>query len=125
MNGKIHELDAAHHGQALHLDNQSDPEIVAMIQALIADRDSRGWQHHLKNLAMALNVEASEVLDIFTWKDVGETLSDEEVAHTAEELADVLIYTFDMCAKLNLDPLKLMHAKHAINLTRHHDVDNS
>ena len=125
MNGKIHNLDPKHHGQALLLDETSDPAIAEMIQALVKDRQSRGWHHDLKNLAMALNVEASEVMDIFTWKDVGEPLSDEEKAHTAEELADVLIYTFDMCAKLGLDPLKVMQAKHRINLTRHHDVDNS
>jgi NTP pyrophosphatase (non-canonical NTP hydrolase) len=119
MSGKIHELDAAHHGAQLHLDKQSAPEIKAMIAELIADRDSRGWQHDLKNLAMGLNVEAGEVLDIYTWKDTGESLSDAEAAHTAEELADVLIYVFDMCAKLDLDPLKIMRAKQAINATRH------
>lgn len=119
MSGKIHELDAQHHGAQLHIDENSAPEIRATIAELVHDRDSRGWQHDLKNLAMALNVEASEVLDIFTWKDTGEALADTEVAHTAEELADVLIYVFDMCAKLDLDPLKLIRAKQEINANRH------
>lgn len=119
MGGKIHELDAEHHGSMLHVDEQSNPAVRALLQELAADRDRRGWDHKLKNLAMALNVEASEVLDIFTWKDLDEELTDTERAHTAEELADVLIYVFDMCNRLDLDPLKLVAAKQQINADRH------
>lgn len=119
MKGKIHELDPEHHGQQLQLDEHTAPAIKAMIKTLVADRDERGWRHDLKDLAMGLNVEAAEVLDIYTWKDTGEAPTAAEVAHTAEELADVLIYAFDMCAKLNLDPLKLMQAKQKINGSRH------
>ena len=119
MGGKIHELDAQHHGAMLHVDEQSNPAVRTLLQELAADRDRRGWDHKLKNLAMALNVEASEVLEIFTWKDLDEELTDTERAHTAEELADVLIYVFDMCNRLDLDPLKIVAAKQKINAGRH------
>ncbi|WP_241559460.1 nucleotide pyrophosphohydrolase [Lacticaseibacillus hulanensis] len=121
MNGKVHKLDPEHNGAALRLDNKSDPQIAAMMHDLEHFRDvEKGWgdAHQLKNLAMALNVEASELMDIFTWKDVGEPLSDEESAHAAEELADVMIYSFFMCSRLGLDPLKVVRAKHEINRGR-------
>lgn len=66
-----------------------------------------------------MNVEAAAVLDIYTWKDTGAAPSEAAVAYTAEELADVLIDAFAICAKLNLDPLKLMQAKQQINDSRH------
>ncbi|WP_461225565.1 nucleotide pyrophosphohydrolase [Lacticaseibacillus suihuaensis] len=121
MSKDFHDLDPEHHGAALRLDVASAPAIRATVAALVKDRDERGWTHHLKNLATALNVEAAEVLEIFTWKDVGEPLSEQETAHVAEELADVLIFVFDMCAKLDLDPLKLIAAKQVINAPRHRD----
>lgn len=127
MNQNIHELDAEHHGAKLKIDDQSDSGIVDMMAALEHFRDvEKNWgeYHTPKNLAMALNVEAGEVADIFKWYRDGEAVSAHDKAHAAEEIADVLIYSFFMCSRLGFDPLKLMQAKHAINQGRHWDEED-
>ncbi|WDF81926.1 nucleotide pyrophosphohydrolase [Lacticaseibacillus pabuli] len=121
MNQHIHELDPEDHGAKLGIDAESDPQIVEMMHQLEHWRDvDKGWgdYHTVKNLAMALNVEASEVADIFKWSKEGDPVTDQERAHAAEELADVMIYSFYMCSRLGLDPLKIMQAKHKINQGR-------
>ncbi len=117
MNGKVHKLDPEHNGAALRLDETSDPQIAQMMHDLVQFREDKGWGNDdpLKNLAVALNVEASELMDIFTWHNDDETPSAEMKAHAAEELADVMIYAFFMCSRLGLDPLKVIRAKHEIN----------
>ncbi|MFC6163199.1 nucleotide pyrophosphohydrolase [Lactiplantibacillus dongliensis] len=86
-------------------------------QALIAFRDKKGWQkyHNLKDLALSLNLEASEVLEIFQWQPSNHDLSDEERQHLEEELADTLIYAFYMCEKLQVDPLDIVAKKMKFN----------
>ena len=58
--------------------------------------DERNWEesHTPKNLAMALSVEASELVDIFTWLEDDENIkSNNEVkAKTQEELVDIFYY---------------------------------
>jgi NTP pyrophosphatase (non-canonical NTP hydrolase) len=90
-------------------------------QALIAFRDKKGWQkyHNLKDLAVSLNLEASEVLEIFQWQPSNHDLSDEERQHLEEELADTLIYAFYMCEKLQVDPLDIVAKKMKFNQGRH------
>jgi len=90
-------------------------------QALIAFRDKKGWQkyHNLKDLAISLNLEASEVLEIFQWQPSNQNLSDEERQHLEEELADTLIYAFYMCEKLQIDPLDIVTKKMKFNQSRH------
>ncbi|VDG17793.1 nucleotide pyrophosphohydrolase [Lactobacillus pentosus] [Lactiplantibacillus mudanjiangensis] len=90
-------------------------------QALIAFRDKKGWQkyHNLKDLAVSLNLEASEVLEIFQWQPSDHELSDDERQHLEEELADTLIYTFYMCEKLGVNPLDIVANKMQFNKSRH------
>ena len=56
----------------------------------------RDWEqfHSPKNLAMALAVEASELLEIFQWLTEAESrsLPPDLAAHAAQEIADVQIY---------------------------------
>lgn len=60
-------------------------------EAFAQDRDwTKG--HVPKNVAMALAVECSEILEIFQWAEADEEISGDTVAHLASELADVLIY---------------------------------
>lgn len=59
--------------------------------------EERDWiQFHTpKNLAMALSVEASELLEIFQWltPEESESVMDgPEAKHVREELADITIY---------------------------------
>ena len=67
----------------------------------------RDWEkfHNPKNLAMALNVEASELLEIFQWLDLEQAtnLSEEKKQHVKEELADISVYLIRLCMKFNIN----------------------
>jgi NTP pyrophosphatase (non-canonical NTP hydrolase) len=45
-----------------------------IIQALLKFRNERDWEqfHNAKDLALAINVEASELLELFLWKNANE-----------------------------------------------------
>lgn len=78
--------------------------------------DERDWNevHNPKNLSMSIAIEAAELMEIFQWMDINASRSimeSNEKEHVEEELADVLIYCFSLCNKLNLDPLKIMNSK--------------
>ena len=64
-----------------------------------ADRD---WSqfHTPKDLAMALNVEAAELLELFLWKRTDEEL---DIERLAQELSDVLITTLNLASRLQID----------------------
>jgi NTP pyrophosphatase (non-canonical NTP hydrolase) len=121
MNQHIHNLDPEGHGAKLRLDDKSEAWTRKMMADLEHLRDvEKGWgaAHTPKNLAMALNVEAGELADMFTWYRDGDAVTEHDKAHAEEELADVMIYSFFMCSRLGLDPLKLIRAKHEINRGR-------
>ncbi len=71
--------------------------------------DERDWQqfHSPKNLAMALAIEAAELMEHFQWVDLGTSreVTDDEEKLTAigEELADVLSYTLALANSLGID----------------------
>ena len=90
-------------------------------------RAARGWDdyHNLKDLALSVNLEASEVLEIFQWKPEGQVLMDAETAHLKEEIADTLIYLFYMCDQLGMDPYEEIAKKMKINEGRHWKEDQN
>ena len=61
----------------------------------------RDWEqfHNPKDLAIALNIEAGELLENFTWKS--HTEADKE--KVKEELADVFAYAFLLAEKYDFD----------------------
>ena len=69
--------------------------------------EKRDWDkfHSPKNLAIALSVEASELLEIFQWltEEQSKHLSNEQMQHTEEEIADIVIYVLNLCRKLDID----------------------
>nr|WP_223183048.1 MULTISPECIES: nucleotide pyrophosphohydrolase [unclassified Streptomyces] len=78
---------------------------------------ARDWQpfHTPKNLAAALSVEASELLEIFQWltpEQAERVMDDPESAHrVADEVADVLAYLLQFCEVLGVNPLEALAAK--------------
>ena len=70
----------------------------------------RNWErfHSPKNLSMALNVEAAELLEIFQWLTEDESLSmpASKLNHAREEIGDILNYTVRLADKLGIDPLE-------------------
>jgi dCTP diphosphatase len=86
------------------------------IDAFIAERD---WEqfHSPKNLAMALSVEVSEIVDHFQWltEEQSQGLPPEKLAEIREEIGDVMIYLTELADKLGIDPVEAAKAKMAIN----------
>lgn len=72
--------------------------------------DERDWDqfHSPKNLATALSVEASEILEHFQWltdeqsRALPQPIRDE----VAQEVADVLLYLLQLADKLDIDPIR-------------------
>ncbi|MEU1037715.1 nucleotide pyrophosphohydrolase [Streptomyces sp. NPDC005551] len=78
---------------------------------------ARNWQpyHTPKNLAAALSVEASELVEIFQWltpEESARVMDDPDTAHRVrDEVADVLAYLLQLCTVLDVDPLAALDAK--------------
>lgn len=83
-----------------------------LIQKITAFRDERDWGqfHNPKDLAISLNLEASELLEIFQWKSNEEAIAKSK-DKLQDELADVLYYVLLMCNDLNIDPKKALIEK--------------
>jgi dCTP diphosphatase len=71
--------------------------------------DERDWEqfHSVKNLSMALAVEASELGEIFQWMKEEESnsahLQAEIKTKIEDEVADVFIYLMRILSKTNID----------------------
>lgn len=76
-------------------------DLEEIIKELIKFRNERDWEqfHNPKDLALAINVEAGELLELFLWKDASEA-NQEKVK---EELADILAYAFLLAEKYKFD----------------------
>ena len=81
-------------------------EILEKLREFNTERD---WDqfHNGKDLAVALSIEASELLEAFLWKQPQDA-SPEKVR---EELADVLNYAFQMADKYGFDIKQIMLEK--------------
>ena len=87
----------------------TDPSIDGLREALrrfVADRD---WEqfHSPKNLAMALSVEAAELLEHFQWMSEAQSRMPDPDTRSGvqEELADVFLYLILLADKLDIDLL--------------------
>ncbi|MCX2430815.1 nucleotide pyrophosphohydrolase [Pedobacter sp. GR22-10] len=81
--------------------------------ALLKFRDERDWAqfHNPKDLALALNIEAAELLELFLWKNA----EDANVEKIKEELADVFSYALLLAEKYNLDVKQIILDKIKLN----------
>lgn len=79
----------------------------AMQAALRAFNEARDWgqYHSPRNLAMALNVEASELLELFLWctDDGPQPAHGAAPEDVADEAADVLICLLNFCERAGVD----------------------
>lgn len=79
--------------------------------------EERAWQkyHAPKNVAMALAIEAAELMEHFQWLDLTESRAVAEDAArreaAGEELADVVCYALALANELNLDLAAAMQRK--------------
>jgi dCTP diphosphatase len=106
------------------IDERPDPgfedyamdEIVERLRRFTVERNW-GQFHTPKNLAMALNVEAGELLELFQWLTPEQSAEPEADVREqiADELADVFVYCLLMSDKLDIDLLAATRAKMAKN----------
>jgi len=86
---------------------------------LAAFASARDWGqfHSPKNLAMALSVEAAELLEEFQWltDEQSGRLDDARRERVRLELADVFIYLLRMADVLGMDLMKAADDKIALN----------
>jgi NTP pyrophosphatase (non-canonical NTP hydrolase) len=92
-------------------------EITEITQKLIQFRDERDWQqfHNSKDLALAVSIEAGELLELFLWKG-NEEVSPEKLR---DELADVLSYCFLLAEKHGLSVTEIIQDKISKNATKY------
>lgn len=85
--------------------------------------EARDWRqfHTPKNLAMALIVEAAELVEHFQWATAEESLSlsDEKLAAVRDEVADTLIYLVEMADVLGIDLLAAARDKMIKNASKY------
>jgi NTP pyrophosphatase (non-canonical NTP hydrolase) len=88
-------------------------QIKKITEELRNFRDERDWAqfHNPKDLALALSIEASELLELFLWKAADQADADK----VKEELADVFAYAFMLADKYGLDVAQIMQDKLAKN----------
>jgi NTP pyrophosphatase (non-canonical NTP hydrolase) len=95
-------------------------ELRGALQQFALDRD---WDqfHSPKNLAIALSVEAAELLEHFQWTPEADlaALSPDVHAKVREEMADVLLYLIRLADKLKVDLLASAVDKIQINATKY------
>ena len=95
-------------------------ELKARVRDFVAERD---WErfHSPKNLAMALSVEASELVELFQWLTEAESaaLDADRRRRVAEELADVLWFLVRLSDRLDIDLLAAAESKLAANAAKY------
>lgn len=94
--------------------NTTIAELRKLIADFVAERD---WSqfHSPKNVSMALAIEAAELMEHFQWltTDDSRRLADDPIklAEVAEELADVIGYSFALANELGIDVSEAIRAK--------------
>jgi dCTP diphosphatase len=87
--------------------NESITDLTSLRDALRDFAAARDWRqyHTPKNLAMALIVEAAELVEHFQWATAEQslTLAPDKAAEVREEVADVLIYLVEIADVLGID----------------------
>lgn len=95
-------------------------EFRERLRAFVAERD---WErfHSPKNLAMALSVEASELVELFQWLTEAESaaLDGDGRRRVEAELADVLWFLVRIADRLDIDLLEAAEAKFAENAKKY------
>jgi NTP pyrophosphatase (non-canonical NTP hydrolase) len=98
-------------------------EVEQLKQRLREFARARDWEqfHSPKNLAMALSVEVSELLEHFQWLTEAQSMdvSDKVREEVALEIADVFIYLLRLSDQLGIDPVKSATRKIEINEQRY------
>ena len=89
-------------------------ELKQLVEEFVAERNWHQF-HTPKNLAMALSIEAAELMEHFQWLEPEESKAVardvERRAAVGEELADVVCYALALANELGLDVAQAMRDK--------------
>ena len=102
-----------------------ESDIAALQSKILAFAAEREWGqfHDPKNLAMAVAVEAGELMDHFRWvrNDASRALLDDARTRTEveEEVADVMILLLEFAAVSGIDVARAVERKLEINARRY------
>ncbi|MFN5891001.1 MAG: nucleotide pyrophosphohydrolase [Bacteroidota bacterium] len=93
------------------------PNTEKLTDALVKFRNERDWEqfHNPKDLAIALNIEAGELLENYLWKKANEA----DVEKVKEELADVLAYALLIAKHYNFNVDQIVLDKIAKNALKY------
>ena len=84
---------------------------------------ARDWQpyHTPKNLAMAMIVEAAELVEHFQWLTPEQSLAlaPDKLLKVRDEVADTLIYLVELADVLGIDPIAAARDKIAKNAVKY------
>ncbi len=88
------------------------PELTDLVRSFAEERD---WQrfHSPRNLAMALSVEAAELLELYLWcaDDGPQPLHPARTPRVADEAADVFLCLLNFCDRAGVDLERALLAK--------------
>jgi len=92
-------------------------DFEAITQALLQFRNERDWEqfHNAKDLALALNIETGELLELYLWKKAEEANKEK----VKEELADVFSYAFLLANKYDFDIKEIILDKIKMNAEKY------
>ena len=88
--------------------NDSSATLFDVKQIMTKFVEKRNWTkyHHPKDLAIALSIEANELLELFLFREIklSDISQNEELMESiSEEIADIFAYLLSMTNTLNLD----------------------
>lgn len=92
----------------------SEPTISELQARVRAFADARDWGkfHSPRNLAMAVSVEAGELLELYLWSaDDGPQPAAGRESKVADEAADVLICLLNLCDRAGIDLARAVEQK--------------
>lgn len=92
-------------------------DLKDLTSALLKFRDERDWAqfHNPKDLALALNIEAGELLEAFLWKSSEQA----DITQVKEELADVLAFALLLAERYDFDVKQIVLDKIAKNALKY------
>jgi NTP pyrophosphatase (non-canonical NTP hydrolase) len=98
-------------------------DLTSLRDALRDFAAARDWRqyHTPKNLAMAMIVEAAELVEHFQWATPEESFSPdpEKLAEIRDEVADTLIYLVELADALDIDLIAAARDKIAKNAVKY------
>lgn len=92
-------------------------DLQEIIDQLIEFRNDRDWEqfHNPKDLALAINIEAGELLELYLWKSAD--AADQE--KVKEELADVFSFALLLAHQYGFDVKQIIFDKIAKNAEKY------